>query len=76
MRAELAEEQIRYVMSKIEADVVAGVPIADQVERELDLVLMDEEQRETEQRRRAMEAYEADQRAAAERWSAQFRGRY
>lgn len=46
MRPELSEEQVRYVMSKIEADVVAGDKLADSVERELDLTLMDNEDRE------------------------------
>lgn len=48
MNVNLSEAQIRYVMAKIEADVVAGNALADSVERELDLTLMDEEQRERE----------------------------
>lgn len=44
MKLDLSEAQIRYVMAKIEADVVAGMAVANEVERELDLALMDNEQ--------------------------------
>lgn len=65
MKVELSERQIRYVMSKIEVDVLAGNPLADAVERELDLCLMDEEQRAAEKRAEAVRKYEEWKRAEA-----------